>query len=42
MELPESLLFKRVSLDRSDSKITVRQILLSACTVHVEWAVKTD
>ena len=32
----------RVSLDRSDSKITVRQILLSACTVHVEWTVKTD
>jgi len=27
----------RVSLDRSDAKITVKQISLEACTVHVEW-----
>lgn len=27
----------RVSLDRSDSKITVKQIQLSVCTVHAEW-----
>ena len=27
----------RVSLDRSDAKITVKQILLAACMVHVEW-----
>lgn len=27
----------RVSLDRSDAKITVKQIQLAACTVHVEW-----
>ena len=27
----------RVSLDRSDAKITVKQIQLSACTVHAEW-----
>ncbi len=27
----------RVSLDRSDAKITVKQILLAACTVHAEW-----
>lgn len=27
----------RVSLDRSDAKITVKQIKLSACTVHAEW-----
>ncbi len=26
-----------VALDRSDAKITVRNILLSACTVHAEW-----
>ena len=29
----------RVSLDRSDSKITVKQILLAACIVHVEWKI---
>ena len=29
----------RVSLDRSDAKITVKQIQLSACTVHVEWEI---
>lgn len=28
-----------VSLDRSDSKITVKSILLTACTVHAEWRV---
>ena len=27
----------RVSLDRSDAKITVKQIALEACTVHAEW-----
>ena len=27
----------RVAIDRSDAKITVRSILLSACTVHAEW-----
>ena len=27
----------RVSLDRSDAKITVKQILLAACIVHAEW-----
>lgn len=27
----------RVSLDRSDAKITIKQILLAACTVHAEW-----
>ena len=27
----------RVSLDRSDAKITVKQIKLSTCTVHAEW-----
>lgn len=27
----------RVSLDRSDAKITVKQIQLSACVVHEEW-----
>ena len=27
----------RVSLDRSDAKITVKQIKLSACTLHAEW-----
>ena len=27
----------RVSLDRSDAKVTVKQIELSACAVHEEW-----
>lgn len=27
----------RVSLDRSDAKITVKQVLLAACDVHAEW-----
>ena len=27
----------RVSLDRSDAKITVKQILLAACDVHAQW-----
>ena len=27
----------RVSLDRSDAKITVNKIQLSACTVQAEW-----
>ena len=27
----------RVSLDRSDAKVTVKQIALEACTVHAEW-----
>lgn len=29
----------RVSLDRSDAKITVKQIKLAACIVHVEWEI---
>ena len=29
----------RVSLDRSDAKITIKQIKLSACTLHAEWLV---
>ena len=31
----------RVAIDRSDAKITVRSILLSACTVHAEWSQPT-
>lgn len=27
----------RISLDRSDAKITVKQIKLSACNIHAEW-----
>ncbi len=27
----------RVAIDRSDAKITVRRIQLSACTIHAEW-----
>lgn len=27
----------RVSLDRSDAKVTVKQIKLSVCTLHAEW-----
>ncbi len=27
----------RVALDRSDAKITVRSIQLTACTVHAKW-----
>ena len=27
----------KVSLDRSDAKITIRQINLSVCTLHAEW-----
>lgn len=27
----------QVSIDRSDAKITVRRIQLSACTIHAEW-----
>ena len=27
----------QVAIDRSDAKITVRSILLSACVVHAEW-----
>lgn len=30
----------RVSLGRCDAKITVKQIQLSACTVHVEWEIE--
>lgn len=30
----------RVSLDRSDAKITVKQIKLAACTVHAEWSLE--
>ena len=29
----------RVSLDRSDAKITVKQIQVAACTVHVVWEI---
>lgn len=28
----------RISLDRSDAKITVKQIQLAACTLHAEWS----
>ena len=31
----------RVSLDRSDAKITVKQIQLSVCEVHAEWQLQT-
>lgn len=31
----------RVSLDRSDAKITVKQIRLEASTVHVEWEMRS-
>ncbi len=27
----------QVAIDRSDAKITIRKIQLSACTVHAEW-----
>lgn len=27
----------QVAIDRSDAKITIRRIRLSACTVHAEW-----
>ena len=33
----QGLAAARVLLDRSDAKITVKQICLKACTVHVEW-----
>ncbi|MCY4259247.1 MAG: hypothetical protein OXC91_03160 [Rhodobacteraceae bacterium] len=26
-----------VAIDRSDGKITVRRVQLSACTIHAEW-----
>ncbi len=26
-----------VAIDRSDAKITVRSITISACTIHAEW-----
>ena len=31
----------RVSLDRSDAKITIKQIKLSACILHAEWYFRT-
>lgn len=31
------LVAARISLDRSDAKITIKQIKLSACTLHAEW-----
>lgn len=31
----------QVSIDRSDAKITVRRIQLSACTIHAEWRLVT-
>ena len=27
----------RIALDRSDAKVTIRRVELSACTVHAEW-----
>ena len=30
----------RVSLDRSDAKITVKQIQISVCDIHAEWALQ--
>ncbi len=35
--LGEDNVAARVSLDRSDQKVTVKQIKLSACVVHQEW-----
>ena len=32
----------RVSLDRSDAKITVKQVKLSVCVVHAEWHIRTE
>lgn len=32
----------RVSLDRSDAKITIKQIQIAACTVHVAWDTATS
>ena len=32
----------RVYLDRSDAKITVKQVLLAACTVHAEWVLQNE
>ena len=29
-----------VAIDRSDAKITVQNVKLSACTVHAEWSVE--
>ena len=29
----------RVSLDRSDAKITIKQIQIAACTVHAVWEI---
>lgn len=31
----------RVSLDRSDAKVTVKQIQLSVCTIHAEWELES-
>ena len=31
----------RISLDRSDAKITIKQIKLNACTLHAEWHLNT-
>ena len=32
----------RVSLDRSDAKVTVKQIALEACAVHAEWDLASE
>ena len=32
----------RVLLDRSDAKITVKQVKLAACCVHAEWELAQD
>ena len=32
----------RVTLDRSDAKVTVKQIQLSVCTIHAEWEVRPE
>lgn len=34
----EGRVVARVAVDRSDAKITIRSILIDACTVHAEWA----
>ena len=36
-EEPAGRVAARVALDRSDAKVTIRSILLDACTVHAEW-----
>ena len=32
----------RVSLDKSDGKITVKQIQLSVCDIHADWELRPE